>query len=191
MISAILLAAGESKRLIGENKLIKVYKKKPLINHILLSLVKSKINKIIIVLGFEHLKVKKKLLKSKKIIFVINSNYKKGLASSIKIGLKKLSKNNKGFLIAQSDMPYISITTINRIRSAIINSNKEIILPRFKKKIGNPIGFKQSIIKEIYQIKGYKGAKSIIKRNKNKIKFINVNSKSILKDFDDLNSFKS
>ena len=32
MIKAILLAAGQSKRLKSENKLIKLYKKKPLIN---------------------------------------------------------------------------------------------------------------------------------------------------------------
>ena len=40
MISAILLAAGKSKRLKGENKLIKNFKGKPLINHILSSLIK-------------------------------------------------------------------------------------------------------------------------------------------------------
>jgi len=60
VISAIFLAAGQSKRLKKENKLIKIYKKKPLVNHSLKSLIKSKIGKIIIVLGFEKNKVKKK-----------------------------------------------------------------------------------------------------------------------------------
>ena len=46
MISSILLAAGQSKRMQGENKLLKKYKKKYLINHILKSLIKSKVNKI-------------------------------------------------------------------------------------------------------------------------------------------------
>ena len=77
MISAILLAAGQSKRILKENKLVKIYKGKPLINHILESLIKSKIQKIIIVLGYEGNKVKKTTLKSKKIIFVVNKNYKK------------------------------------------------------------------------------------------------------------------
>ena len=65
MISAILLAAGQSKRMQGENKLLKKYKKKYLINHILKSLVKSKVNKIIIVLGHENRNIKKIALKSK------------------------------------------------------------------------------------------------------------------------------
>ena len=141
MITAILLAAGQSKRLKNENKLIKLFKKKLLINYILSSLIKSKVNKIIIVLGFEQLKVKKKLLKSKKIKFVINKNYKKGISSSIKTGLRSLSKRNKGFLIVQADMPNITKTTINKIILLINKSPKEIFLPRFKNRVGNPIGF--------------------------------------------------
>ena len=92
MISAILLAAGQSKRTSSENKLIKKYYGKPLINYVLSSLINSNVKKIIIVLGFDHLNVKKKLLKSKKIIFAVNKNYKKGISSSIKIGVKKISK---------------------------------------------------------------------------------------------------
>ena len=59
MITAILLAAGESRRIPNENKLIKKFQGKPLINHILNSLIKSKVNKIIIVLGYEYFKIKK------------------------------------------------------------------------------------------------------------------------------------
>ena len=41
MISAILLAAGQSKRMDGENKLIKKYNKKYLINHNIGTLIKK------------------------------------------------------------------------------------------------------------------------------------------------------
>ena len=78
MISAILLAAGQSKRLKSENKLIKLYKKKPLIYHSLKALHKSKVNKVIIVLGHQHKVVKKMIKKNQKNIFIFNRNYKKG-----------------------------------------------------------------------------------------------------------------
>mgnify|MGYP000741158650 FL=1 len=191
MITAILLAAGQSKRLRDENKLTKLFKGKPLINHILYSLIKSKVNKIIIVLGFEHLKIKTKLLKSKKINFAINKNYKKGMSSSIKTGLKKLPKNSKGFLIVLGDMPNITKTTINKICLSIIRSDKEIILPKFKNRTGNPIGFKHSMIKNIYKIKGDRGAKNIIKKNNKKIKFLNINSKSILTNLNTKRNFSN
>ena len=189
MISAILLAAGQSKRMNGENKLIKKYSNKYLINHILGALTKSKINKIIIVLGFQSSKVKKIIVKNKKISFVYNKNYKSGMASSIKAGLKKISKKNTGFLIVQTDMPLISKKIINSLCYAIKNNNKEIVVPIYKRNMGNPIGFKSSMIKILNKTKGDSGAKKMIKRNKKKLSLIKVNSKSIFKDFNTQRDF--
>ena len=191
MISSILLAAGQSKRMQGENKLLKKYKKKYLINHILKSLIKSKVNKIIIVLGYENKKIKKIALKSKKIIFVVNSQYLKGISTSIKCGLKKISKKNIGFLITHADMPLVSKTILNALCSALKNKNKEIFIPVYKKKIGNPLAFKYSMIKSLKRIKGDRGAKKLIRSNQSKIKLMKMKSKSILIDFDQLKDFPS
>ena len=190
MISAILLAAGQSKRMVGENKLLKKYKNKYLVNHILDVLIKSKVNKIIVVLGYQNLKVKKILSKSKKIKCIYNKNYKLGMGSSIKSGLKRLSKKNLGFLILQADMPFISKNIINLLCSSIKKKDKEIFVLINKKKIGNPVGFKISIIKLLRKIKGDRGAKKIIIENKKKIHFIKVNYKSIFRDFDTFQDFK-
>ena len=65
MITGILLAAGQSKRLKKENKLLKKFKNKPLIHHVLKSVQKSKIKKIIIVLGHQF-KETKKIIKNNK-----------------------------------------------------------------------------------------------------------------------------
>ena len=189
MISAILLAAGQSKRMDGENKLLKKYKKKHFINHILNTLTKSKISKIIVVLGFQRSKVRKVLLKNKKIKCIYNKKYKSGMASSIKAGLKKISQKNTGFLIIHADMPLVSTAIINLFCLGLNKSNKEIFVPINKKKIGNPIGFKSSMIKFLNKIKGDKGAKKIIRRNKHKLYFIKINSKSIFRDFNTQRDF--
>ena len=189
MISAILLAAGQSKRMNGDNKLIKKYNKKYLINHIVGTLIKSKVDKIIIVLGFQRSKVRKITIKNKKINFVYNKNYKSGMASSIKTGLKRVSKKNIGFLIVQADMPLISKNIINSICYAIKNNKKEIIAPTYKGKIGNPVGFKISIIKKLNKIRGDYGAKKMIQKNKIKLALIKVRSKSILKNFNTQKDF--
>ena len=138
MISAILLAAGQSKRMGGDNKLIKKYNKKYLINYIVGTLIKSKVDKIIIVLGFQSRKVRKITAKNEKINFIYNKNYKSGISSSIKAGLKRVSKKNIGFLIVQADMPLISKNIINSICYAIKNNEEEIIAPIYKKKDGKP-----------------------------------------------------
>ena len=185
MISAILLAAGQSQRMGGDNKLIKKYNKKYLINHIIDTLMKSKVKKIIVVLGFQSSKVKKIIVKNKKISLVYNKYYKFGMASSIKTGLKRISKKNIGFLIIHADMPKISKKIINRLCDAIKSEDKEIFVPIYKRKIGNPVGFKYSMLKSLKKITGDRGAKKIIERNKKKLYLIKVNSKSI---FNDLNT---
>jgi len=189
MISAIVLAAGQSKRMGGDNKLIKKYNKKYLINHIIGTLIKSKVNKIIVVLGFQKIKVRKITVKNKKINFVFNKNYKSGMASSIKTGLKRILKKNIGFLIVQADMPLISKKIINSLCYAMENNNKEIVVPIYKINMGNPIGFKSSMIKILNKTKGDSGAKKMIKRNKKKLSLIKVNSKSIFKDFNTQGDF--
>ena len=191
MISAILLAAGQSKIMQDQNKLLKKYKKKYLINHILNTLVKSKVKNIFLVLGFQNLKVRKIIIKSEKIKCIYNKKYKSGLSSSIQTGIKKISKKNIGFLIVHADIPLVSKKIINVLCSAVKNKNKEIFVPVYMKKLGNPLAFKYSMIKSLQKIKGGKGAKKIIKTNKSKIKLIKVNSKSILIDFDQLQDFPS
>jgi len=189
MISAIVLAAGQSKRMGGDNKLIKKYNKKYLINHIIGTLIKSKVNKIIVVLGFQKLKVRKITVKNKKINFVYNKNYKSGMASSIKTGLKRISKKSIGFLIVQADMPLISKKIVDTLCYAVRNSNKEIVAPIYKRKMGNPIGFKRSMTRILNKTSGDSGAKKIILGNKKKLGLIKVNSKSIFKDFNTKRDF--
>jgi len=191
VIKAILLAAGQSKRMKSENKLIKLYKNKPLINYSLNVLKKSKVNKIIIVLGHQHKEVKKIIKKNKEIIFTYNKNYKQGMASSIKTGLKKISKNDKGFIIAQSDMPFVKQSDINKICRSI-NSKKFLVHAlKYKNRVGNPIGFDSSLIKKFKNIKGQFGAKFMVKRLKNRTNFIKTKSIKSFKDFDKASDFRS
>ena len=191
MIKGILLAAGQSKRLKNENKLIKIFKNKPLINHALNSVKNSKIKKIIIILGYQFKEVKKKIKKNKKIIFVHNKNYKNGMSSSIKAGLKKISKKDKGFIILQSDMPFVKTSDINKIYNSIIRKKYLVHALKYKNRIGNPIGFDISILNKIKKIKGNIGAKYMVKRLKNSTNYIKVSSEKVFKDFDKASDFRA
>ncbi len=191
MIRAILLAAGKSKRLKGENKLIRKFKNKPLINHAINSLIKSKISKIIIVVGHQSKEIKKIIKNNKKIIFILNKKYKSGISSSIKVGLKKISKKNKGFLIVQSDMPFIKSSDINKIYNSIKLKKFLVYALKFKNKVGNPIGFDISLMKRFKNIKGNFGAKFMVKRLKSRTKFIKTSSIKAFKDFDIVSDFRN
>ena len=184
MIKAILLAAGQSKRLKDENKLIKKFKKKTLINYALNSLIKSKVNKIIIVLCYQNNELKKIIKKNKKNIFVINQNFRSGMSTSIKAGLKKISKKEKGFMIVQSDMPFVKSSDINKIYNSIKKGKFLVHALKFKNRVGNPIGFDISLLSKFKKMKGDAGAKFMVKRLKKRTNFMKVSSSKIFKDFD-------
>ena len=191
MIKAILLAAGQSKRLKSENKLIKLYKKKPLINHSLNALHKSKVNKIIVVLGHQKKELQKIIKKNNKNIFTYNKEYKKGMASSIKAGLKKLNKKDKGFIIVQSDMPFIKSSDINKIYNSIKSKKYLVHVLKYRNRVGNPIGFDISIMKKFKKINGDVGAKFMVKRLKKETRFIKINNLKSFKDFDKVSDFRT
>ena len=191
MIKAILLAAGQSKRLKSENKLIKLYKKKPLINHSLNALHKSKVNKIIVVLGHQKKELQKIIKKNNKNIFTYNKEYKKGMASSIKAGLRKLNKKDKGFIIVQSDMPFIKSSDINKIYNSIKSKKYLVHVLKCRNRLGNPIGFDISIMKKFKKINGDVGAKFMVKRLKKETKFIKINNLKSFKDFDKVSDFRT
>ena len=184
MIKAILLAAGKSKRLKSENKLIKKFKNKALINHSLQALLKSKVEKIIIVLGYQNKEVRKVIKKNKKNIFVLNKKFRLGMSSSINTGIKKISKKDKGFIIVQSDMPFMKTSDINKIYNSISKKKHLVHVLKFKNKIGNPIGFDSSVLTKFKRMKGDVGAKFMVKRLKNNTNFIKVLSKKVFKDLD-------
>ena len=113
------------------------------------------------------------------------------MASSIKVGLKKVTKKDKGFIIVQSDMPFIKSSDVNKICNSIKSEKYLVYALRYKNRVGNPIGFDVSIKKKFKRIKGDVGAKFMVKRLKNETKFIKVNSLKYFKDFDKVSDFRA
>ena len=187
MISAILLAAGKSKRMNGENKLSKIMNNQPLIKHSINNILESEVDELIIVVGYQEKIIKKLISKNKKIKIISNKNFENGMASSIKEGLKHLSKKTDYFFICLADMPNIS----KQIYNGLIKSrnNHKIIIPTYKDQRGNPILFDVSMKKLIMNIEGDSGAKKIINMYEDRIFFFETNDQSIIQDFNTQPSF--
>ena len=66
---------------------------------------------------------------------ILNKKYKSGISSSIKVGLKKISKKNKGFVVVQSDMPFIKSSDINKICNSIKKRKFLVHALKFKNKM--------------------------------------------------------
>ena len=189
MISAILLAAGQSKRMNGENKLTKEIQGIPIIKHSVKNILASSIDELIIVLGHQKETIEKLINKNEKIKFVFNKDFESGMASSIKEGLNHLSKNTEAFFICLGDMPMVNSDIYNQLIKS--RSQKDILVPTYKSQQGNPILFNKSLKEKIMSITGDIGAKKILELNKDKILNFEVNDQSIIKNFNTLDDFNS
>jgi molybdenum cofactor cytidylyltransferase len=197
MISSILLAAGQSTRMNGENKLIKEIDDIPIIKHALNNILGSSVDEIIIVLGHDKEIIENIIQKRKKIKFVYNKNYKNGISSSIQAGLKIISKKMEAFFICLGDMPDVNQNIYNKMIKTKLNYNKklkpiykkEIFIPTYEKKNGNPVLFTKYMKEKIMQIVGDNGAKELIEINKNKALYIPIKNRGITLDFDTKEDF--
>ena len=197
MISAILLAAGESLKMEGENKLTKEINGMALINHAVKNILGSAVDELIIVLGYEKLEIENIIEKNKKIKFIYNENYKTGISSSIKEGLKHISKKSDAFFICLGNMPNVNQNIYNKIIKVRYNYNKklipkkkkEIIIPICEEKEGNPILFSKFMKEKIFsKIDNFKIEK-IIETNKNKILYVPIQNTGITLDFNTQKDF--
>ena len=187
MISSILLAAGQSKRMNGENKLIKKIHGIPLIKHSVKNILTSSIDELIIVLGYQEEIIKKIIDKDSKIKFVFNKDFETGMASSIKTGLVHLSEKTKAFFICLADMPMVNKDIYNQLIK--FKDKSEIIVPTYKGQQGNPILFLISMKEKIMNIQGDVGAKKILELNKDKIMSVQIDDQGITKDFNTEENF--
>tara|TARA_B100001540_G_C15549239_1_gene525069 strand:- start:114 stop:683 length:570 start_codon:yes stop_codon:yes gene_type:complete len=181
MITAILLAAGESKRMNGENKLLKKVDRVPLIKHSVKNILNSSVDELIIITGHQSNEIKKIIDKNKKIKFVYNDKYKDGMSSSIKAGLQNLSKKTHAFFISLGDMPEVNKEIYNNLIKQL--KNNKIIVPTYKNKQGNPVLFSKSFKEKIMTIEGDIGAKKILEKHREIVLNVETNSRSILKNY--------
>ena len=189
MISAILLAAGQSKRMNGENKLTKKIQDIPLIKYSVKNILASSIDELIVVLGYQKEVIERIIDKNEKVKFVFNKNFESGMASSIKTGLNNLSEKTEAFFICLGDMPMVSHDIYNQLIKS--KDNKEIIVPTYKGQRGNPVLFDKSMKEKVLDIRGDVGAKKILELNKDKILNLEINDQSITKGFNTQGDFSS
>jgi molybdenum cofactor cytidylyltransferase len=137
MISAILLAAGESKRM-GRLKLLLKWGQGTIIEKSVDTLLASKIDELIVVLGYKAQAILRRL-GSRKLKAVINHQYRMGMSTSIRWGLGKVHSKSEAILIGLADQPFIETDLINHLIDVYLQNPHGIVLPSYRGKRGHPV----------------------------------------------------
>ena len=164
-IKKILLAAGESKRFGDKNKLSEIINGKPIINHILDTLFEIfDPSELIVIVGHEH-KIIKNLIFNKDIKILENKNYKKGIGTSIALGMNNLDTDIDGVMIIPADMPYINSKDLINLEKKFMELNcVKVVMPEHNSRIGNPVILPRNYFKTLKSLKDDFGARSLIRK---------------------------
>jgi len=182
MISAILLGAGESKRM-GMNKLSLPWKKKTIFEYCLKSLLGSNVDEVIVVLN-KKIKRPIHLLQDRKVKVVINPSFRRGMSTSICKGVQALDPESKGILIALGDQPFLKTRTIDALVRAFHEGKGTMIVPSYRGKRGHPVIFHRKYEGELLRLKGDMGGRSLLGKYIQEVKVLPVQSKGVVKDID-------
>lgn len=182
MISAIILAAGESRRMSKLKPLIKI-NGKTFLQHIAGQIRKAGIENILVVAGFNaHKIIAESGLDS--VEFVVNKNYQHGQFSSLQTGIRKLPQLCQGTIVCLGDQPQIKAEWMEKIMAAARESSASVITPKFKTRRGHPIYFAASLFKEILTMTPTQTAHDLIQNHYNEIVDVSIQNDAILVDAD-------
>ena len=184
LISAIIMASGFSRRM-GENKLLMKYNNKFLIEYTLDTISKCNFKDRVIVTQYKAIKEIGEKLNFK---VVINQQPNKGQSESIKLGIKNC-KESEGYMFFVGDQPLLEGKDIEKLIEVFNEDTSYIVIPKYKEHYGNPVIYPKKYKKDILNLEGDKGGKSIIKSS-DKVKYVNV-CEDTLFDIDYIDDFNN
>jgi molybdenum cofactor cytidylyltransferase len=188
MLSAILLAAGESKRM-GKPKQLMPFGESTLLEQAIDNLMNSAVDEIIVVLGHKA-EGMIKTIAAKPVKMVVNPNYRDGMSTSIMAGLSLVDSQAQAVMLALGDQPSVDSQTINRLIEEFYRHDKGIAIPTYRGMRGHPIIFAIKYKPKLLGLKGDIGGREIIKQHPDDVLEVAIDSASVVSDIDTTDDYR-
>jgi molybdenum cofactor cytidylyltransferase len=182
MIVGIILSAGESKRM-GTPKQLLPWGKTIILQQVIDNAAASHLEQILLVLGSHAGEIAGKITISPKIEIVVNHDFKEGMSSSVKCGIKNAPAGADAFMLLLGDQPFISPAIINRLLDEYQTSKHGIVIPVYNGKHGHPVIFAAKYKQELLAIAD-QGAKAVVNNHLQDILEVPLDAPEILTDID-------
>ena len=185
--AGILLAAGSSRRMGAQNKLLlPIDNGLSMIRWIAQTYLDTNIDTLIVVTGFQHEAIRKALL-GLNVEFVHNHDYQTGQASSVARGIESLSEQYDCALIGLADMPFITSDLINRLiksHDLLPKPEVRITMPIIDGRRANPVIWGRAFFDELQAISGDEGGRQILAAYLSAVNGVSWDKTQIAEDID-------
>jgi molybdenum cofactor cytidylyltransferase len=182
-VSAILLAAGESRRMGATNKLALAVDGEPLLRRTVKTLLASQLAELVVVLGHQAEQARA-LLWGLTVPTVVNDAYREGQMSSVHCGLAALTRPCDGVMICLADQPLLTSRDIDGLSAAFAQRGGAIIVPTYEGRRGNPIVLAHAHRAQILSGGRNLGCKRLIERNPELVTTVEMGNDHTVFDLD-------
>ncbi|MBI3739422.1 MAG: nucleotidyltransferase family protein [Chloroflexi bacterium] len=182
MITAIILAAGESKRM-GQPKMLMPWGKSTVLQTVIATFQAAGVNDILVITGAARKQVEALIGKSVQTVF--NEKYEAGeMLSSVQAGLRAKKHEARAALICLGDQPQVQKRTVQRILQEYRETGAPIIVPSYQMRRGHPWLVARELWNEILKMRAPESPREFLKRHTKDIHYVNIDSPSVLADLD-------
>lgn len=179
MITAIILAAGQSRRM-GRQKLLLPFAGQTVIGHVADQFIQSLCAEVFVVVS-ESADLKKALI-CKGVKLIINPDLHSDMLSSVRAGIKSLPPSCEAVLITPGDMPLIHTAQINQLIQT--GREEKIVAPVYEGRRGHPLLVPRHYFKEILTCYDGIGLRGLLQTHANEVCEFAVNHPGVLQDID-------
>jgi molybdenum cofactor cytidylyltransferase len=186
-IGAVILAAGDSKRL-GQPKQLLIFRDRTFIETVIETAIAAKLAPIIVIVGYEAKMIQKKINKyGDNLVMVMNNNWREGQSSSLRVAIPHIinSSHTIFFLI---DQPQICLAHIEKLIKTSVDSSKLIIATYVGDRRANPVSFSKVLYNELSTIQGDQGGRFLF--TKYEVEKLQWDDERILIDVDTLEDYE-
>ena len=148
-VSAILTAAGESTRM-GSPKPLLQWHGVTLVEYQTRCLLEGGVSEVVVVLGHRAEDVIP-FVKGSNVRYVVNSRYREGKATSIKVGLTAVSLDADAIVLLAVDQPRTA-DVVSRVVTSHLENDTAITSPRYQGHGGHPLIFSARLRPELESI---------------------------------------
>ncbi|QOI96261.1 MAG: nucleotidyltransferase family protein [Flammeovirgaceae bacterium] len=173
VIPIIILAAGPSSRL-GQPKQLLQLQGEPLIHRITRYASESNTGPVVVVLGSQAKKIQQAIT-DLPVHICVHTDWKKGMGSSIKAGLKFVEKKfpaAAATILSVCDQPFLEAGHFMSLSNAFRKKRSEIIASKYAGTFGVPCLFGKRFFSSLEKLRDDQGAKSVLEVHRNEIAFI-------------------
>lgn len=182
MIWAMILAAGESKRM-AKPKLLLPYGKTTIIETAVENVVSSKVDQTLVVLGSCSAEIKEKIRRFP-VITTFNPRYKEGMLSSVLRGMAVLPHSCEAVVVVLADQPSVEAAVIDSLIEAFRTEKRGIIVPVYRKKRGHPFLIDLKYREEMNELNPEIGLRELLQKHPDDVFEVRVPGPAVLRDID-------